>query len=199
MKHFSLSLLSVLALGSALVLVPGRLQAQAEPGATRSGGLQVGATFTFLKPDATGYLTPHSAPESTTLSLGASFYGNFDFTRNFGVAAEANFPTTRTPQDFLEKSYLIGGRYVYPIRRYRPYAKLLAGIGTTSFDGPVPYIVFPGTPGTYGVIAYGGGLDYILTRSINLRADLEAQHWGGYPGGAINPFMFSIGAAYRFH
>ena len=130
--------------------------------------------------------------------MGASFYANFDFTRNIGVTAEVNYPTTRTPQDFLEKSYLIGGRFVYPVRRYRPYVKILAGVGNTSYDRPVPYINFPGTPDSYGVIAYGGGLDYVLTNRINLRAALEAQHWGSYPGGAIDPFMFSVGAAYRF-
>ncbi len=198
MKHFSLSVLSVLALSSALAVAPTRLHAQAEPAATRGGALQVGVTISFLKPDATGFLTPNNAPDPTALSVGASFYGNFDFTQNFGVTAEVNYPTTRTPQDFLEKSYLAGGRFVYPIRRYRPYVKILAGVGNTSYDRPVPYIYFPGTPATYGVIAYGGGLDYVLTHRINLRADIEAQHWGGYPSGAINPFMFSIGGAYRF-
>ena len=42
MKHFSLFLTSALALGAALVFAPCKLQAQAEPGATRAGGLQGG-------------------------------------------------------------------------------------------------------------------------------------------------------------
>lgn len=198
MKHFSLSLLSVLALGSALVVAPTKVHAQATPAATRGGALQVGVTLSFLKPDTTGYLTPNSAPETAALSVGGSIYGTFDFTQSLGVTAEANYPTTRTPQDFLEKSYLVGGRYVFHHGNFAPYAKLLAGIGSTSYDRPVAYINFPGTPANYGVIAYGGGLDYIYSHNINFRGDIEAQHWGGYPGGAINPFMISFGAAYRF-
>jgi hypothetical protein len=199
MKHFSLSLTSVLALGFALVLLPSKLQGQAEAAATRAGGLQVGATITFLSPDLTGYLAPNNAPTSAKSEIGGIIYATFDLTEHLGATFEANYPTTRTPDDILEKTYMIGGRYVYRHNRYEPYAKVLVGLGNTSYDRPVAWISFPGTPASYGVFAYGAGLDYALSNHINIRAiDFEAQHWLSYPGGGVNPYMISVGAAYRF-
>ncbi len=199
MKHLSLSLMSALALGSVLILSPGKIRAQAEPTAVGAGALQVGGTISFLKPSATGYLSGTNAPDSSKWNIGGAGYATFDWTYHLGIEAEVNYPTTRTSDDYLQKTYLAGIRYVYRVRRYQPYANVLFGVGSTSYDRPVAWISFPGTPSSYGVLAYGAGLDYVLSPHINIRAvDLQLQHWIDYTGGSINPFQISVGAAYRF-
>ena len=51
----------------------------------------------------------------------------------------------------------------------------------------------------YNMIAIGGGTDYSLTRSINLRGDFEYQKWFSFPPNGLSPTVFSFGGAYHFH
>jgi hypothetical protein len=95
-----------------------------------------------------------------------------------------------------ERTYEIGPRYVLHLGRFRPYAKGLFGRGVFNYPK-----VGPGLGGNvaYNVAAGGGGVDYLLTRSINLRVDYEYQHWLGFPPHGLTPAILEIGAAYRFH
>ena len=184
--------LSVLAFTGISVL------AQDIPAASR-GDLEVGATFSFASPHLQGTINGTNIPWPDHTIWGGSIYANLNFTDNLSLSAQFDYPTYHTPDDYLEKSYLLGLRYTHPVReRYVPYVKVLAGIASTSYDKPTNWITVPGTPGTYGAIAFGGGLDIRLAHRITVRAiDFQLEDWPGFPGGTITPSIISIGAAYR--
>lgn len=158
--------------------------AQAVPTATRAGIAQLGVGYTFAKPDY--------GPRKVQ---GGTVYGTFDFTRHWGIEGDVHLVSIVTPNDIGEDSYLIGPRYVFRHNRFMPYAKVLGGLGRFQYQ----YDYTPHTSYTYGVYAFGAGLDYQATRHLNVRAfDFEYQKWPGYPTNGLTPLVFTFGAAYAF-
>jgi hypothetical protein len=190
------SLLALVVMGAALSY--GVAHAQDIPAATR-GDLEVGGALSAANPDLTGLLVGHNGQYTTNQYLyGGSIFANFNVTEHFSLTAQFDYPDYHTPQDFLEKSYLVGVRYMHPVGRYIPYAKVLAGLGSTSYDRPVTWIVVPGTPGSYTTVAFGGGLDVRLAHKLVVRAiDYQYEDWLSFPGGSIHPSILSVGIAYR--
>ena len=69
--------------------------------------------------------------------------------------------------------------------RVTPYGKFLFGLGNAPF-----------LSGNTFVLAYGGGVDYRLTRRFSLRAiDFEYQQWRVNP--TIYPYGGSVGISYK--
>ncbi len=159
---------------------------QALPAATRGGDLQVGLSGSAAKTD----LYPGKV-------VGFTPYATFDLNEHLGAEAEAHIMIVRTPNDFVENSYLIGPRYVFHYGRFNPYAKVLAGIGTTAVVDEKPYTV--NTPGTFFAFGFGVGIDYSLPHRINIRIEGERQDWPGFSPHGLTPSIGSIGVAYRFH
>jgi opacity protein-like surface antigen len=158
-------------------------QAQATPTASRAGSLQLGAGGTLVIPD---YSPAHDK--------GPTFYGTYDFTQHIGVEADVHYASIIAPDDVGEDSYLLGPRYVITHKRFAPYAKVLFGIGQLNlqFDNS------PHSKSSHFAYAAGAGLDYHLTRSINIRVfDFEYQHWSYLNG--LTPIAMTIGVAYQFH
>ncbi len=154
---------------------------QATSTASRAGDLQVGAGF------ALGSSNYHS--ESLR---GFDLYGTFDFKTHYGV--ELNFRQTSPSYglDTYERTYEVGGRYVYPIgRSFRPYAKVMYGRGVFNYPNDIANLA-------YNLYTLGGGLDYRLLPSINVRVDYEHQHWFGFPIAPLQPDIVTIGVAYHF-
>jgi hypothetical protein len=179
--------LFALALSTAFGAITLQSHAQALPAATRGGLLQVGGTYTNANTD-----------EFTQRITGFTAYATYDLTNHFGVEADLHFLDLITPHDFAENSYMIGPRYVYRHGRFEPYGKLLVGIGSTKAQSL--YGNAPGTPGSYGAFAFGGGLDIHFSHHLQVRAiDYEYQMWPGFPPNGLTPTMISVGAAYRFH
>lgn len=177
-----------LAFALTFLTVPASLSAQALPTATRGGFLQVGAEYSNQNTD---YLQKRIA--------GISGYASFDFTAHLGVEVNVRSLTIDTPQDYSQSAYEGGLRYVYPIHRFRPFARVSAGIG--GYNSNRPYIHLPGTvsSGTYGMYSFGGGLDIVFSHHINVRAiDFEQQEWPGWAPNGLTPTVISFGAAYRF-
>ncbi|HVN93502.1 MAG TPA: outer membrane beta-barrel protein [Terracidiphilus sp.] len=85
-----------------------------------------------------------------------------------------------------EDTYLIGPRIpIVDFHGLKPYGKFLVGLG----NGPFL------TANTF-VFAYGGGLDYRLSRRFTLRAiDFEYQQWEVAP--TLNPYGGSVGISYK--
>ena len=85
-----------------------------------------------------------------------------------------------------EDTYLIGPRIApYPFHRLTPYGKVLVGLGSGSYL----------TSSTFA-IAYGGGVDYRLTRRFTLRCfDFEFQQWHVTP--TLYPYGGSVGLSYK--
>ena len=171
-----------------------RLHAQALPTATAAGVLQAGGEFNYANSDY--------VPQKIK---GGGAYVNFDFKYHWGIEAEFHQindsdPTTK----IYERTYEIGPRYVLHFGRLEPFAKVLYGRGVFNYP-EVPSLTPGGPPQgnaanlAYNIVAAGVGVDYRLTRSINVRAEYEFQKWLGFPPNDLSPQVLGIGAAYRFH
>ena len=155
------------------------LLGQAAPTAYKAGGLQVGA----------GYINGH--PDYTVHNYnGLAIFGDVDVFRHFGVEAEFH-RISSADDNLVEHTYEIGGRYRYPIRRFEPYLKILAGRGTFTFEHSYQN-------GGYAMYAGGGGLDVRGPYKLTLRLDYEYQHWGSFPPRGLQPNLATVGVAYRF-
>jgi hypothetical protein len=80
-----------------------------------------------------------------------------------------------------------------------PYAKALVGLGRMDFEDNNAW-------GRYAALAYGGGIDFRLTKRFIARGDFEYQQWLGWPNlppgsGVANtaflPYGASVGVGYR--
>ena len=80
--------------------------------------------------------------------------------------------------------------------RLQPYAKALYGRGVFNYPKVGPGL---GANIAYNIVALGGGADYILTRSLTLRAGYEYQWWMGFPPHGLTPAIVELGVAYHFH
>jgi len=81
--------------------------------------------------------------------------------------------------------------------RILPYGKILAGIGKMVPEEQYANF-YPGTPGTYGAYAAGGGLDIRIPYNLSVRAiDYEYQLWPGFQPHGLSPSVVSIGIAYH--
>ncbi len=159
--------------------------AQAVPTATRASHIQLGGGFTYARPD-------YSYPIK-----GFSGYGDFDFTRHLGVEGDLHFVNVFTPADISENSYLIGPRFRLHYGRITPYAKALFGVGRFGYQYPSAW--GHASTYTYGVYAFGGGVDYHATRHLNIRPfDIEFQKWPSFPQNGLTPIVMTFGAAYAF-
>lgn len=93
-----------------------------------------------------------------------------------------------------QDQYLIGPRV--PVKRLgkrgQLYGKALVGYGKMTFPLNFGY-------GTFTDIAFGGTLEYDLTRKVTLRAaDFEYQDWPKWlNNGSLSPYGVSMGVSYR--
>jgi hypothetical protein len=158
---------------------------QAIPTASSRGALQIGAAASWVKPD---YGSGHDA--------GPTFFLNYDFTPNLGLEGAMHYTSIVAPGDIGEDTYLVGPRYVFHHKRFLPYAKALAGVGQINLQ----FDYAPHRKYAKFVYALGGGLDYRVTRKINVRVfDFEYQQWPGFSPNGLSPYVMTAGAAYSFH
>ena len=157
--------------------------AQSQTTASRIGDLQIGAGFVFTKSNYN--FTP------ITL-LGGSLYTTFDIRNHWG--GEFDFRHSRASSDstVYERTYEIGPRIFLAKGPFIPYAKILYGRGVYNFHNNIANVAF-------NMYTFGGGADFQLRRSINLRADYEYQTWMGFPITNLHPSVVTIGIAYHFH
>ena len=159
------------------------LFAQSIPTATRLGDLQIGGGFVFAR----------SAYNGTPIRLvGGGAYTTFSLRDHWG--AEFDFHHTRSSADstVYERTYEIGPRVFFTRGRLVPYGKVMYGRGVYNFSNNIANIA-------YNIYTFGGGSDFRLTRSINIRGDYEYQSWAGFPLGTLHPSVVTIGVAYHFH
>jgi hypothetical protein len=167
-----------------LLSVTSLARAQALPTATAAGNLQVGAGWTYAKPDY--------GPQSIK---GVSGFADFDFRPHFGVEAVYHYIALVTPTDLAEDSILAGPRFVLPYGRINIYAKALFGAGDLVIQEAQDNV--GRQAGYYFAYGAGGGVDLRATNHLIVRAiDVEYQHWNYQTG--LTPFVITVGAAYRF-
>lgn len=158
--------------------------AQAVPTASRVGDLQIGAGFSHADTDYLPYKVN-----------GFTLYFDFD-TKYHHLGLEGAFRFINdSPSKIYEKTYEMGPRYSRTYGKFQPYAKILYGRGVFNFaDRGITVANL-----AYNMFAAGGGVDYKLLRSVNIRGDYEYQRWLSFPPHGLTPSVFTIGAAYHFH
>ncbi len=157
---------------------------QASPTATKSGGgLQIGIGGSAIRNDM-------NLRHTDTFDV----YGTLDFTKHLGIEGDIRLNVI-SPADVALNNYLLGPRYAFHYGRFQPYAKLLGGIATVTYEtGPSH-----GFTSRHPALAIGGGLDTRITRHINVRLpDVEYQFWPTFKDTGLNPLVVGFGIAYVF-
>ena len=155
----------------------------AMPTATRAGDLQLGG----------GLLLGGSNYNFQSTGLGgAAFYTTFDVRSHLG--GEFNFHQNNSTADstVYERTYEVGPRLYLSRDSVAPYVKAMYGRGDYNFSHNAANIA-------YNIYTFGGGADFLLTRSLNVRGDYEYQTWPGFPLAALHPSVLTIGVAFHFH
>lgn len=164
--------------------------AQVVPAATRPGpSIYAGGMASAFRPypDANKVLSGYR--DSTTLGIGA--YIDLNAPRWWGIEAEGRWLLFHEFAQVHEETYLIGPRFIVPLRRFKFYGKALYGQGNFVFPYGDAHELSP-------VLAFGGGVDYRLTRKISVRIlDAEYQRWWSFQKQGISPIGASVGVAYH--
>ena len=156
---------------------------RAMPTATRAGDLQIGGGVA---------LGSSNYNFNTTRLVGGAFYTTFDIRTHWG--AEFNFHQNKSTTDstVYERTYEIGPRLYVLKGNFEPYVKALYGRGVYNFSNNVANIA-------YNIYTVGGGADFRVRRSLNIRADYQYQTWPGFPLATLHPSVITVGVAYHFH
>jgi hypothetical protein len=164
-----------------MLLGANRAEAQAKYAATAPGGyIAVGGTYSM-----------YQSEYGSRVLGGAGVHVDINFSRAWGIEAEARWLRQHQLSDTHETTYLAGLRYQRHYGPFWPYAKVLAGDG--EFNFPYNY----GT-GSYLVLAGGAGVELKVTDKLRVRLiDAEYQRWPKFTFGAITPYGVGIGITYR--
>ncbi len=154
-------------------------RAQAIFAGTETAHIQAGAGAMSLK---TGY--------ASDTNNGMAVWGDYDLRAFIGLEAEGRLGGLVAPGGIGENSYLLGPRVMYRRRRLTGYGKLMAGRGLISNR-------ILNQSSSFNVYAFGGGLEYKVSRRFNLRAvDVELQRWPDFRPGTLSPMSLSAGVSY---
>ncbi len=124
---------------------------------------------------------------------GVGTYVDVHFTRWFQVEGEARWLRIEEYYGEHMDNYLIGPKVpVYRVGRAQTYGKVMVGLGKMTFPYNYGY-------GSFTALAYGGGIDYKLSRKLTVRAvDFEFQQWPKWLNDtSLYPYGVSVGMAYR--
>jgi opacity protein-like surface antigen len=175
---------SVIALFCILLSAATASRAQVVPSATAQRfSVTVGGLGSLDQPDYAGAGIAQNSPNRM---VGIGAFVDLKVNRWVQIEAKGNWLRFNRYLGASEDSYLIGPRLpLHRFGRVTPYAKALFGLGNASF--------LDGLAFTY---AYGGGVDYRVTKRISVRAiDFEYQQWRATP--AFVPYGFSAGVGYK--
>jgi hypothetical protein len=173
---------SSLILAGFLILVPS-LRAQAVSTGTKTPGLQAGAGILYLNNDY------------GKSDQGVSAWVDANLNALLGLEAEAHLGTLISPSDYGENSFLVGPRLGVKSGKGLLYAKAMIGRGDFIYDRPGQT-----RSASYNLYAFGAGLDYRISPSLNLRVvDAEFQTWGSFKPNGLTPYAISTGLMYIIH
>jgi hypothetical protein len=179
----------IFALFSTILFAATVSHAQVAPAATKdSFSISAGGLGSMFQPDYAGEGIAQTSPNRL---YGVGAYGDVHFSHWVQIEAEARWlQFNKYPCGGCgandENTYLVGPRVpIVNFHGLEPYGKVLVGLGSGSF-----------LTGSSFVVAYGGGVDYKLSRRFTLRAiDFEYQQWHVTP--TLWPYGGSIGLSYR--
>jgi hypothetical protein len=159
-------------------------RAQVVPAASsRTLAIDAGGLGSVFQPDYAGEGIAQTSPNRL---YGFGAYVDARFSRWVQIEAEGRWLHYNQYLGIDENSYLIGPRVpIHNFHGWTPYGKVLFGWESGSF-----------LSGRAGAIAFGGGVDYRLTRKLTLRAfDFEYQRLSVTP--TLQPYGGSVGISYR--
>jgi hypothetical protein len=160
------------------------LRGQVVPSAASSSlSVDAGGLGSVSQPDYAGEGIAQTSPNRL---YGAGAYVDAHFSRWVQLEGESRWLRFNEYLGINEDTYLIGPRIpIGTFKRFTPYGKVLVGMGSGSFLN-----------GHSFVIAYGGGLDYRLSKRFSIRcADFEYQQWQVTP--TLWPYGGSVGISYK--
>ena len=157
---------------------------QVEPSAAaHQFTVTAGGLGSMFQPDYAGNGIAQAGPDRL---YGVGAYVDVKFNRWVQVESEGRWLRYNEYLGINEDNYLIGPKVpIHTLKGLTPYGKFLVGIGSGSF-----------LTGHSTVLAYGGGVDYRLSKRFTLRAfDFEYQQWLVTP--TLYPYGGSVGIGYR--
>ena len=171
-----------------LVLVPGKLIAQANPVASKKADISVFGTYSRVTTDY--------GPETNNgYTFGANYTRYMHWFVNPSLefrAKIANGPTVD------EKTFGGGIRAERQFKNFHPYADFLISAGTIDFQHPnidVRGNLYKSDDSI--VYSTGIGLDYDVTSRWAARADYQFEHWSLGTNQTLTPRVLSFGVVYR--
>lgn len=167
---------------SAACITPVAASAQRET-ASRIGDLQIGGGLVFAQSNYN--FNPIKL-------IGGSLYTTFDKRNHWGGEFDFRHSIANSDSTIYERTYEIGPRIFVHRGPLIPYAKVMYGRGVYNFSNSIANVA-------YNIYTVGGGADYQITRSLNLRGDYEYQTWMGFPIQNLHPSVITVGVAYHFH
>ena len=121
---------------------------------------------------------------------GIAVWGDYDLLGFLGLEAEGRLGGLVAPGGIGENTYLVGPRLMYRRRRITGYGKLMVGRGSITNT-------VLNQSSSFNVYAYGGGLEYKVSRRFILRAiDLELQKWPDFKPSSLSPMSLTAGVSY---
>jgi hypothetical protein len=145
--------------------------------------------FSYVKPDFQGDST------NKGFTLGGDIDG-FRLLPHTEIGLDLRYSASSGP--LVNQFYYAGGpRLSFTLGRFTPYVDALIGHGKDTFkhttDPNYTYDVSPAP-------TVGGGLDYQLSRSWGIRADVQQERWRfSIHQPNFYPLSASVGATYQFH
>lgn len=184
MKRSIFALLSFLSIAATLP-AHGQVVASATG---RQFSITAGVLGSTFQPDYWGGLVAGTSPNRL---YGYGTYVDVRLSRWLQVEAEGRWLRLNELSDIGQSNYLIGPRLpIHRFGRLTPYAKVLAGYGTMTFEQNL-------ATGRFTDIAYGGGVDYKLSRRLSARGDFEYQQWPKWVNSSLYPYGASVGIGYK--
>jgi len=183
---------SIVALFS-LLCVAGAVTAGAQvlPSATKGGvSITVGGMGSAFQPDYAGNGIRQVAPNRL---YGVGAYVDVKFTRWIQLEAEGRWLRFNQFESINQDNYLVGERL--PIHHFKylgatPYVKALGGFSRMNFENGVAW-------GRFTDFAFGGGVDFRVTKKISVRGDFESQTWPSWLNSSLYPYGASVGVGYK--
>jgi opacity protein-like surface antigen len=167
-------------------------RAQVVPSATKSQlSVTAGALGSVFQPDYAGNYPIAQTSPNRLYGIGA--FVDVRFTRWVQVEGEGRWLRFNPYEDITEDNYLVGPRLpIHTFKRFKatPYGKVLIGVGRMNFE-------FNDAYGRFTDVAYGGGVDFKLTKRFSARGDFEYQQWPKWLNSSLYPYGVSVGVGYK--
>jgi opacity protein-like surface antigen len=177
-------------------IVPAALSAQGHPTADRSVQLYA---FGGMTENYTGLEGGKNIGVTAGIDLGFGSYRGFLPT----LEARGVYPFD-SGTIVGEKSGLGGLKAERRYGNFHPYGDFLFGRGQMAYAGagflnPSQTIIYQRT--NSNILSFGGGVDFDVTPSLAIKADVQYQHWDNTPvtaSGSLYAKPITVGVLYRF-